>query len=242
MIDFHTHILHHIDDGSHNVVESIKMLRMSYEQGIDTVVLTPHFHLGEHQIGPWLKERQLRFEQICQYLTEDDKRHIPRMIFGAEVEFMPDMNEWDYLDELKIQGTNYIMTEMPFMPWTGANMKVIDDIALNTHLTPIIPHIDRYMHTFTPEKYLRHFFEMPEVIVQMNAIYINGVHNEPFFKPLIESGKVQILGSDCHSPEWRQPDLGMAIDRLREVCSDEIIERIDAFGREMLKDAVYLEV
>ena len=83
---------------------------------------------------------------------------------------------------------------------------------------------------------------MPEVIIQMNAIYINGVHNVPFYKPMIESGQVQILGSDCHSPEWRQPDLGMAIDRLREVCSDEILRRIDTFGREMLRDAIYQEV
>lgn len=238
MIDFHTHILHHIDDGSHNVEESIEMLRMSWEQGVDTVVLTPHFHLGEHHIGPWLEERDLRYEQIRESLTEDDREHIPRMIMGAEVEFQPDMNHWDYLDDLKIQGTDYIMIEMPFTPWTGANVKVVDDIALNSHLTPIIPHIDRYMHTFTPVKYINHFYNMP-VVVQMNAIYINGVHNVPFFKPLIDSGKVKILGSDCHSAEWRQPDLGRAVSRLREVCGDEAVERIDAYGRKMLEGAIY---
>ena len=40
MIDFHTHILPNIDDGSHNVQESITMLKQSFAQGIDTVVLT----------------------------------------------------------------------------------------------------------------------------------------------------------------------------------------------------------
>ena len=39
-----------------------------------------------------------------------------------------------------------------------------------------------------------------------------------------------------------QPELGMAIRRLREVCGDSILERIDAFGREMLRDAIYQEV
>lgn len=76
----------------------------------------------------------------------------------------------------------------------------------------------------------------------MNSIYINGVHNTRFYKPLIESGKIQILGSDCHSAEWRQPDLGQAVERLREVCSDEIVGRIDAYGRKMLEKAVYLDI
>ncbi|MGI6206471.1 MAG: CpsB/CapC family capsule biosynthesis tyrosine phosphatase [Anaerovoracaceae bacterium] len=241
MIDFHTHILHHIDDGSHNVEESIAMLKMSYAQGIDTVVLSSHFRRGENSIVPWLEERRLRFEQIRESLTEEDKKLIPRMVMGAEIEFMPDMNRWDYLDKLTINGTKYIMTEMPFTPWTESNVKVIDDIALNTPFTPVIPHIDRYFHTFTPTKYIEHFYNMP-VVIQMNAIYINGVHNVQFYKPLFESGKIQILGSDCHSAEWRQPDLGPAISRLREVCSDEIVDRIDAYGRNMMKDAVYEEV
>ena len=46
MIDFHTHILPNIDDGSHNVQESITMLKQSFAQGIDTVVLTSHFRRG----------------------------------------------------------------------------------------------------------------------------------------------------------------------------------------------------
>lgn len=74
MIDFHTHILHNIDDGSHNVEESITMLKQSYAQGIDTVVLTSHFRLGEHKIGSYLKERQDRFDEIRDRLTEEDKK------------------------------------------------------------------------------------------------------------------------------------------------------------------------
>ena len=41
MIDFHSHVLHDIDDGSHSVEESIEMMKMSYRQGIDTMVFTP---------------------------------------------------------------------------------------------------------------------------------------------------------------------------------------------------------
>ena len=43
-VDFHSHILPGIDDGSKSVEESLAMLRMAGEQGIECVVATPHFY------------------------------------------------------------------------------------------------------------------------------------------------------------------------------------------------------
>ena len=43
MVDFHTHILPGIDDGSDSVECSIEMLKQEAEQGISHVVATPHF-------------------------------------------------------------------------------------------------------------------------------------------------------------------------------------------------------
>ena len=44
MIDFHTHILPGMDDGCKSVAESLWMLRQEQQQGVDTVVLTPHYY------------------------------------------------------------------------------------------------------------------------------------------------------------------------------------------------------
>ena len=150
MIDFHTHILPNIDDGSHNVQESVTMLKQSFAQGIDTVVLTSHFRRGEHKIGTWLRDRQDRLDWIREELTDEDRLMVPRVVLGSEVEYIPGMNNWDYLDELQIKGTGYILTEMPFIPWSDSVVKTIDDIALNSPLTPILPLIDRYFLNFTP--------------------------------------------------------------------------------------------
>lgn len=43
MIDFHTHILPGIDDGAKSLEESLSLLKMEQEQGVDTIVLTPHY-------------------------------------------------------------------------------------------------------------------------------------------------------------------------------------------------------
>lgn len=46
MIDFHSHILPGIDDGSKSTEESLEMLDMLRAQGVDTVAATPHFTPG----------------------------------------------------------------------------------------------------------------------------------------------------------------------------------------------------
>ena len=43
MTDYHSHILPGMDDGSRSVEESLSLLREEVRQGIDTVVMTPHF-------------------------------------------------------------------------------------------------------------------------------------------------------------------------------------------------------
>lgn len=42
MIDFHTHILHNIDDGARTIDEALAMAWMAAEDGIKTMVATPH--------------------------------------------------------------------------------------------------------------------------------------------------------------------------------------------------------
>ena len=48
MIDFHTHILPGVDDGSKNLDESLQLLQMEQQQGIDIVVLTPHYYSSQN--------------------------------------------------------------------------------------------------------------------------------------------------------------------------------------------------
>ncbi|MGN0395823.1 MAG: CpsB/CapC family capsule biosynthesis tyrosine phosphatase, partial [Coprococcus sp.] len=43
IIDFHSHILPGIDDGSRNVETSIKMLDRCADNGVGLMVATPHF-------------------------------------------------------------------------------------------------------------------------------------------------------------------------------------------------------
>ena len=51
MIDLHCHILPGLDDGPQTMEESIRMCRIAYQDGIRTIVATPHTLNGVYQNG-----------------------------------------------------------------------------------------------------------------------------------------------------------------------------------------------
>ena len=54
MIDIHTHLLFGVDDGPETFEESIAMLEHAKAQGIDAMILTPHYR---HGMFPYPKDR-----------------------------------------------------------------------------------------------------------------------------------------------------------------------------------------
>ena len=59
MIDFHSHVLPGIDDGSKDVSESLEMLRLSLLEGTDIIVATPHFYVDRSSITSFLDKTLL---------------------------------------------------------------------------------------------------------------------------------------------------------------------------------------
>mgnify|MGYP002089728718 CR=1 FL=1 len=64
LIDFHTHILPEIDDGSRNVEMSLNMLAAQREQQVDEIVATPHFYAQKDSVEEFLLRRQRSYEKL----------------------------------------------------------------------------------------------------------------------------------------------------------------------------------
>ena len=47
MIDIHNHILPGVDDGAQTEKDSIAMALQAVEEGIETIIATPHNHNGQ---------------------------------------------------------------------------------------------------------------------------------------------------------------------------------------------------
>ena len=64
LIDFHSHILPCVDDGSKDVAMSLQMLRQQWQQGVGHVVLTPHFYPEHDSPEHFLSARAEAFRSL----------------------------------------------------------------------------------------------------------------------------------------------------------------------------------
>ena len=64
MIDWHSHILPEMDDGSKDVSESLLMLDSLRDQGIESVVATPHFYANDEPVETFLERQKASFDLL----------------------------------------------------------------------------------------------------------------------------------------------------------------------------------
>ena len=118
MIDFHTHILPGMDDGSQATHESLQMLTLESEQGAQEILLTPHFYAHFDKISSFLERREYSFRKLTKALNEHDMGTPLSLRKGAEVYYFPGIGDAKQIRELTIEGTDILLLEMPFAQWT----------------------------------------------------------------------------------------------------------------------------
>ena len=145
MIDFHTHILPGIDDGSRNVEMSVQMLHEEIKNSIDHVVFTPHFYADHDSIEHFLKRRGKSIGQLMVEIEKDEKLSRMKYEFGAEVYYFTGIGNAVDIRKLCISGTDILLLEMPFCQWTDAMYEDIGKLLHKQELTIVLAHIERYI-------------------------------------------------------------------------------------------------
>lgn len=237
IVDFHSHILPAVDDGSTSLEESIAMLRMEAEQGIHHVVVTPHFYAQHDSIEDFL-ERRAEAEHC---LREEMAKHedLPGISVGAEIYFFRGISQSDVLQKLTMGRSSYCMIEMPITAWTDSMYRELEQIHYDQGITPIVAHVDRYFTRFRtfgiPEK-----LEKLPVLVQANASFFCGNSSARAMR-MLKKEQIHLLGSDCHNMRTRQPNLGKAVERIQTHTGNELLEYIVDFQKDILKEALKTE-
>ena len=72
MIDWHSHVLPQLDDGSRSLEESVAMLEALKCQGVDTVIATPHFYANEESVEAFLERRKKSHDLLSSEIKSDD--------------------------------------------------------------------------------------------------------------------------------------------------------------------------
>lgn len=221
MIDFHSHILPEIDDGAQSVEESIAMLRMLKEQGVDTVALTPHYIAMDESPAEFLERREKSFSLLKQEIEKSDE-DFPNLLCGAEVYFFPGVCKMEELSHLRLQNTNLLLLEMPMAQWSDYVIRELCDLVNFSDTKIVIAHIERaigYQKKGTLEKLLYN-----GVMIQVNASFFNMRKTRRKALKMFKNDEIHFIGSDCHSTKHRPPRIGEAVDILKEKFSDSDIE------------------
>ncbi len=206
MIDFHSHILPAFDDGAEDVDMSCRMLRMSKAQGVDTVVSTSHCILErESDIESFINRRQESFECLKPYIKGED---FPAVRLGAEVGFRFDISECSRLKELCIENTDYMLLEMPWIPWTEATIEQVYNITL-TGIRPVMAHIERFL--YQDSSLLESLFEL-DIYYQVNCSAM--IRHRRELQKLYSQGRIHVIGSDMHNTTSRPP----LLDEAKRCC------------------------
>ncbi|MEE0944817.1 MAG: CpsB/CapC family capsule biosynthesis tyrosine phosphatase [Clostridia bacterium] len=206
MIDFHSHILPAVDDGADDITTALKMLKRAKRDGIDTVVSTSHAYIGdESDIDRFLERRNSAYDELQKAMMADGG-DFPEIRLGAELHLKAYMGKYDSVARLAIQGTDYILLEMPYSGWNQDLYEAIYNIQL-MGLKPIMAHIERYMR-FRSEF---HNLKALEVLFQVNADSFTHKRMRKTLLELFYGGYIHILGSDMHNLDERK-------NKLKEAC------------------------
>lgn len=225
LIDFHTHILPGIDDGSRSTGESLALLRIEAEQNIRHVVMTPHFYTSRESLSHFLEKRARALERLRE--AAKGIENLPRLSVGAEVRMFEGISQSEFLPELAISGSNSILIEMPMPPWSESLLQELAQIRYQRELIPIIAHIDRYISPFRTRGIPETFANLP-VLVQASGSFFTNRSTKNLALKLLREDKIHLLGSDCHNLSSRPPNLREALSVIENKFGKNAILHINS--------------
>jgi len=230
MIDWHSHILPQMDDGSGNVAESISMIEMQASQGVDTVIATPHFYANDESVEAFLERRRRAWDELRAQLPENT----PKIHLGAEVKYYQGISRLEKLRDLRIEGTRLLLLEMPVMTWPEYTVRELVEMSGKSNCRIVLAHIERYLRLQKRAVWER-LYESG-VLMQINASFLTGCISGRRAVSLLSEGGAHFIGSDCHNMTSRAPQIGKAFAILEKKLGCEYISQMNEYGNAVLAE------
>ena len=224
MIDLHCHILSGVDDGASSDEESCLMAQMALDNGVTTVVMTPHCNVPGYfanYADAALAERFTHMEQLLH------QRNIPLQLYrGMEVYVTHELPELLQQNRLLTLGnTRYLLVEFGFDESAGFTTDMLR-IVMEHGLIPVVAHPERYYCAQDDHRLLMHWAN-EGCALQINKGSLFGLFGRHAAKAAhwcLAEGCVHLVGSDAHSPYRRTPRLADAWAYIADYDSPEIAE------------------
>jgi protein-tyrosine phosphatase len=227
LVDIHCHILPGVDDGAPVLTEALGLLRMAHEDGVSTLILTPHYRGHYRKNTPdYLRQR---FDEFC----IEVQKEFPELelYLGSEAAWERDLGEKIAEGHvLTLHNSPYVLLEFEFgCSRTQVTDGVMDVVSCG--YTPIVAHAERY-DIFRKDKALVDEVLYMGALVQLNADSVLGKRGftlKRFCHRLLKQGKAHFIASDAHDRLNRTP-------LLRE-CFEYVSKRYgEDYAQVLLRD------
>ncbi len=213
VIDLHTHILPGVDDGVKSEDEAVAFARVAWEDGVRTIVATPHC-----KEGFYFNDRRAVLEALAQ-LRPRIARELPGMTLlpGAEVHLSPDLVERvrDGRAPTLADNGRTLLLELSLTQYPVGLEELVFQLRVGGILT-VFAHPER----------VRYFLDDPQryaAVLRLGAygqittgsiLGQFGEEIQEFSEELVRKRWVHVLASDAHNVRGRPPRLGSALARV----------------------------
>lgn len=224
LFDIHCHILPQVDDGARNMDMALKMLKMEYDDGVRSIILTPHFRCEMFETP------QEKIEDQFARLKEKAEQRFQGLQLYLGCEFHANMTMSETLlcrERPSMAGSDYVLTEFS----SGADLAFVKEriYDLVSHgFLPIIAHVERYSQL---RKDLGNLEMLRDIgaFLQVNAGSILGEEGfavKRFCRKLLKEDLLNFVGTDCHRTDRRVPNLGVCAAYMEKKMGTAYAERI----------------
>lgn len=224
MIDMHCHVLPEVDDGAQSMEQTMEMLRIACREGIEAMIVTPHFKGGHRSASPETVQERLR--KVQEEIEEQglDIRLYP----GNEILYFTGVEELLEREEvLTLNGTDRVLIEfLPTAEYTYLR-NALDGVRAQGY-TPVLAHVERYECMVKKPERVRELRHMG-VEIQINAQSAEGRMGKGvrhFLYTLLREKLVDYVGTDAHNAEGRAPGFQECYRQLTGRFDIEYIDKI----------------
>jgi len=234
MIDIHSHVIPAVDDGSQDIETSLEMLKIAHDDGVKTLIATPHFYRNRFECN--FLDVCKKVEALNELAREKDINI--KILPGQEI-FLDKYSSDLYKEETigTINKSKYMLVETSLI---GSRPKDLMDNIYELKLlgiVPIIAHPERYEFIIEDNTEINDFIK-EGCLIQITSTSITGGFGKEVKKTaenLISNGICNFIGSDAHTTNRRCPKIREALEEIKSM-DKEVYENIDKNSMALIND------
>ncbi len=220
----HCHVIPGVDDGAPDMQTSLQMLQMQWDEGIDTVIATPHYVLMHNRYS------YHGLEETFAGLQAECRKILPGMKLYLGNEVLYDNGIMERLRRKRIHtlaGTRCLLLEFNVRAEEEMIRSAVRECT-NIGYKPVLAHVERYYSMKGKPAFVEELINRG-ALLQCNtqAVTSSLLDGEGrWARKMIQDGYVSFLATDAHDLKNRSPQYKKAFEWVRRKCDPEIAERI----------------